>query len=70
MTLSRLSLNEIRLIAENRKIDGYQNMSKDQLISLINTLKLLRPTQSKRIYEQVIKQVIKLSSYQAVKSRQ
>lgn len=70
MTLSRLSLNELRLIAENRKIDGYQNMSKDQLISLINTLKLLRPTQSKRIYEQVIKQVIKLSSYQAVKSRQ
>ena len=44
-------------------------MSKDQLISLINTLKLLRPTQLKRIYEQVIKQVIKLSSYQAVKSR-
>lgn len=70
MTLSRLSLNELRLIAENRKIDGYQNMSKDQLISLINTLKLLQPTQSKRIYEQVIKQVIKLSSYQAVKSRQ
>lgn len=70
MTLSRLSLNELRLIAANRKIDGYQNMSKDQLISLINTLKLLRPTQSKRIYEQVIKQVIKLSSYQAVKSRQ
>ena len=70
MTLSRLLLNELRLIAENRKIDGYQNMSKDQLISLINTLKLLRPTQSKRIYEQVIKQVIKLSSYQAVKSRQ
>ena len=70
MTLSRLLLNELRLIAENRKIDGYQNMSKDQLISLINTLKLLRPTQLKRIYEQVIKQAIKLSSYQAVKSRQ
>lgn len=31
MTLSRLLLNELRLIAENRKIDGYQNMSKDQL---------------------------------------
>ena len=41
MKMLNLTLKELRLIAENRNIYGYQTMSKDQLRNLINTPKLL-----------------------------
>ena len=34
--MSTLTLKELRLIAENRNTDGFQNMSKYQLINLIH----------------------------------
>ena len=34
-----LSLKELRLIAKNRSIRGYQNMSKDKLLSMLEKLK-------------------------------
>ena len=31
-----LSLKELKLIAKNRKINGYRSMSKDDLLDIIN----------------------------------
>ena len=45
----------MRLIAKKRNIDENQNMSKDQLINLINTPKLLERTQIKKIMSKLLK---------------
>ena len=55
MKASSLTLKELRLIAKKRNIDKYQNMSKDQLINLINTPKLLERTQIKKIMSKLLK---------------
>ena len=45
--MSSLTLIKLRLIERDKNIDSYQNMSKEQLVNLISTPKLLELTQLK-----------------------
>ena len=47
-----LSLKELKLIAKNRRINGHKSVSKDKLLSMINTSKPIKITekQTERIF--------------------
>ena len=40
-----LLLNELKLIARNRRIKGYESMSKDKLINIINASVIEKETE-------------------------
>ena len=42
----RLPLNELKLIAENRGLEGYKSMSKDQLSTFLNLSKLVKESEN------------------------
>ena len=42
----RLPLNELKLIAENRGLEGYKSMSKDQLSTFLNLSKSVKESEN------------------------
>ena len=42
----RLPLNELKLIAENRDLEGYKSMSKDQLSTFLNLSKSVKESEN------------------------
>ena len=48
-----LSLKELKVIAKNRGIKGYKNMSKDKLLSMLNTPK---PVKEKKTIKNIRKE--------------
>ena len=45
--LLNLSLNELKLIAKNRGIKGYKNMSEDRLLSVLNAAESVKENEKK-----------------------
>ena len=65
--MMNLSLNEIKLIAENRDIKDYENISKDDLIKILSEPKTKISPSKRRIKD--IKEKFKESRYTFSKSK-
>ena len=62
-----LSLNELKVIATSRRIKGYQSMSKDKLLSVINESESAKSENDNARIKEIRKKFNKLSEKPKIK---